>query len=198
MLLGALGEGPAVNDPTTGPSRTTGPNRAPEPEPAVELATAFSSPEASAPPWVEVRGRFERAPLYWLTTVRPDGRPHVTPLIAVWLDGAVHFTTGPEERKARNLTDNPRVVLTTGTNELDQGLDVVVEGEAENVRDDARLRGIADAYVAKYGEEWRFAVGDGVFVHDAGVALVFAVAPVTVFAFGKGEPFSQTRYRFEG
>jgi hypothetical protein len=36
-------------------------------------------------------------------TVRPDGRPQVTPVVAVWLDGAVHFTTGPTERKAHNL-----------------------------------------------------------------------------------------------
>jgi hypothetical protein len=116
----------------------------------------------------------------------------------VWLDDALHFSTGPDERKARNLAENSRVVLTTGTNALDDGLDVVVEGDASNVRDETRLQRIADAHVAKYGEEWRYTVREGVFVHDAGIALVFEVVPTTVFAFGKGEPFSQTRYRFRG
>ena len=33
--------------------------------------------------------------------------PHVTTIAAVWLDGAVHFTTGERERKATNLARNP-------------------------------------------------------------------------------------------
>jgi hypothetical protein len=66
-----------------------------------------------------------------------------------------------------------------------------------NVRDDGRLQAIADAYVAKYGEEWRFTVAGGEFHHeDGGAALVFEVAPTTAFGFAKGGPFSQTRYRF--
>ena len=61
------------------------------------------------------------AQLFWISTVRPDGRPHVTPLVAVWLDGAPHFATGPEEQKAHNLGVNPHVVLTTGCNGWDEG-----------------------------------------------------------------------------
>ncbi|MQA17498.1 MAG: hypothetical protein GEV09_26410, partial [Pseudonocardiaceae bacterium] len=68
----------------------------------------------------------EQAELYWITTVRPDGRPHVTPLIGLWFGGAMHFTTGLTEQKARNLEQNPRVVVTTGNNTWDHGLDVTV------------------------------------------------------------------------
>ena len=50
----------------------------------------------------------ENAELYWLTTVRNDGRPHVTPLIGVMQDGAVHSCTGLGEQKARNLEHSPR------------------------------------------------------------------------------------------
>ena len=49
--------------------------------------------------------------MYWLSTVRPDGRPHVTPLLGIWLDGALYFCTGPDERKAKNLARNPRCIL---------------------------------------------------------------------------------------
>lgn len=164
--------------------------------PITELDTQFSSPDATAIAWPEGRGRLEQAEIFWLSTVRPDGRPHVTPLIAVWLDGVFYFSTGPTERKAKNLAANAHCILTTGTNAYASGLDLVVEGDAVQVRDDARLQRIADAYVAKYGDEWRFTVCDGVFHHEGGEAWVFEVAPTTAFGFHRGEPFSQTRWRF--
>ncbi|MEV6929744.1 pyridoxamine 5'-phosphate oxidase family protein [Dactylosporangium sp. NPDC051485] len=159
------------------------------------LDQRYSDPEAEAVPWEVVRERLARAGVYWLTTVRPEGRPHVTPLIAVWLDGAMLFTAGAEERKARNLTGNPAVALTTGTDALDRGLDVVVEGEAVVLRDDATLRRAAASWEAKYGEAWRFEVRDGAFHHAGGAADVYRVAPRVVFAFGK-DPYSQNRYTF--
>jgi hypothetical protein len=166
------------------------------PEPVTELDPRFSSPDATATPWATGREALERAEVYWLSTVRPDGRPHVTPLIAVWLDGALHFCTGPTERKAKNLTDNPRVVLTTGGNALGEGLDLVVEGDAVRVTDEARLQRLAAAYEAKYGSDWHFEVRDGAFHGEGGEAPVYEVAPTTAFGFGKGERYSQTRWRF--
>jgi uncharacterized pyridoxamine 5'-phosphate oxidase family protein len=165
-------------------------------EPKIELVQAFSSPDASPRPWAEACALLRQAELYWLSTVRPDGRPHVTPLIGVWVDDALYFCTGPEERKAKNLAQNRSCVLTTGCNALDEGVDVAVEGGAVNVRDEAKLQRVADAYVAKYGAVWTFTVADGAFHHEGGTALVFEVAPVAAFAFGKGEPYSQTRYQF--
>ncbi|MGW7600980.1 pyridoxamine 5'-phosphate oxidase family protein [Streptomyces antimycoticus] len=166
-----------------------------EHDPQTALDTRFSSPDATTTTWLEGREGLAAAELYWLSTVRRDGRPHVTPLIAVWCDGALCFCTGPEEQKARNLAHNPRCVLTTGAGVLYEGLDLVVEGEAEPVRDDATLGRIAAAYGAKYGEEWTFQVRDGAFHHDGHTALVFRVAPATAFGFRKGA-YGQTRWRF--
>lgn len=165
-------------------------------DPAGELDARYSGPGAQATPWQQARHALETAGVYWLSTVRPDGRPHVTPLIAVWRDRALHFCTGPEERKARNLAHNPHCTLTTGGNDLDKGLDVVVEGRAEPVTDEAVLAGLADDFAAKYGEVWRFEVREGGFAHENGTALVFRVDPVTAFGFGRGEVASQTRWRF--
>jgi nitroimidazol reductase NimA-like FMN-containing flavoprotein (pyridoxamine 5'-phosphate oxidase superfamily) len=167
--------------------------------PVTELDARFSTDGARPTPWAEGQAQLEEAAVFWISTVRPDGRPHVTPLISVWLDGALYFCTGPDERKARNLSRNSHCVLTSGCN-VEDGLDVVVEGEAVQVTDDAKLRRIAEAYVAKYGEQWRFGVRDGAFVHgtdEESIALVFEVAPVKVLGFGKGEVFSQTRWRFQ-
>ena len=170
--------------------------------PAAELEPQFSSPDASPTAWTEARELLEAAEGYWLSTVRPDGRPHVAPLIAVWLDGALYFCTGADERKAKNLARNPHAVITTGCNALGEGLDLVVERDAVRVSDEAKLQRVADAYVSKYGDDWRFTVRDGAFhgdegnIADGNVALVYEVAPTKAFGFGRGETFSQTRWRF--
>ena len=167
-------------------------------EPTVEIDARYGEDGVAPVPWSDARARLENAGVAWLSTVRPDGRPHVTPLVFVWADNAIWFCTGPDERKARNLQTNRHVVCTTGANDLHEGLDVVVEGDAELVTDHDRLGRAAAAYEAKYGDEWHFDVRDGAF-HQAGndgPAVVFAVAPTTIFAFGKA-PYSQTRYRFD-
>jgi len=165
-------------------------------EPAIEIDERFSSPDATARAWADARSELAGAEIYWLSTIRPEGRPHVTPVIVVWVDDALYFCTGPDERKAKNLAGNPSCVLTTGCNSIGEGLDVVVEGTAERVGDEALLQRVADAYLAKYGGDFTFTVEDGAFRHEAGTAQVFEVAPTTAFAFGKGDAFSQTRYRF--
>ena len=164
--------------------------------PVAELDARFSSEGATATAWDEARERFAGAEIYWITTVRQDGRPHVTPLLSVWLDEAAYICTGPEEQKAKNLARNPHCILMTGCNALGEGLDIVIEGEAVRVRDHARLVRAADAYESKYGSEWRFTVSGDAFAHDGGQALVFEIAPAKAFGFGKGEEFSQTRWRF--
>ena len=166
-------------------------------EPIGELDPDFSSPDATATPWQAARARLEAAEIYWLSTVRPDGRPHVTPLIALSLDGAAYFCTGPTERKTQNLEANPSCVLTTGCNELGGGLDFVVEGEAVRVTDELTLQRVADAYADKYPEPFRFTVRDGAFVGDGGEALVFRIEARKAFGFGRGTTYSQTRWRFE-
>ena len=102
----------------------------PSPEPTIELDVRFSSEGAKPLPWPRVLDAIEAAEIFWLSTVRSDDRPHVTPLPAMWLDGALHFCTGPDEQKAKNIEANPRCALTTGTNQFRTGLDVIVDGTA--------------------------------------------------------------------
>lgn len=165
-------------------------------EPVAELQPQFSSEDATPTAWVEARQRLEKAKVYWLTTVRPDGRPHVTPLVAVWLDDALYFCTGPGERKAKNLAGNAHCVITTGCNALTEGLDLVVEGDAVKVNDEAKLQRVAEKYTSKYGPPFHFTVRNGVFFGEGGETLLYEVAPTTAFGFGRGQAFSQTRWRF--
>jgi nitroimidazol reductase NimA-like FMN-containing flavoprotein (pyridoxamine 5'-phosphate oxidase superfamily) len=162
-----------------------------------EIDARFSAPGATAFAWDRVEAVLDAAQVFWVSTVRADGRPHVTPLIAAWHDGWLHLTTGPDEQKARNLAANPQVAVTTGSNGMGAGVDIVIEGSAVRIREESELRQLADAFLTKYGETWRYEVAGGDFRHAgaSGRVLVYRVAASKILAFSKGEPFSQTRWR---
>ena len=159
----------------------------------------FSEPDSTPTPWATGMERLRAADTYWLCTVRPDGRPHVTPLIAVWHREALCFATGPEERKAQNLAENPSCVLMTGRSDLVEGaLDLMIEGRAEQVTDDADLEPAATAFAHKYPTgPWDFVVRHGAFSdrHAGGRVLVFRVRPLRGLGFRKGDLFSQTTWK---
>ena len=164
----------------------------------------YGDASATPPPWAEIERLLSDAQLYWIITVRTDGRPHAVPLVGVWQDGAFAFCTGPDEQKQRNLDGNAHVAVTTGTTGADgwnSGKDVVVEGTALRVTDPQALRTLAAAWFAKYGDDWRFDVRGEEFVERSasggstpGGAWVYRVAPAKVIAFG-GE-HGQTTFRF--
>ncbi|MCU1357984.1 MAG: pyridoxamine 5-phosphate oxidase-related FMN-binding protein [Acidimicrobiales bacterium] len=166
-----------------------------ESEPTVELNAGFSEPGATARPWSEVVEVLDRSEMFWLSTVRADGRPHVTPLPAIWLDGSLHICTGDQEQKAKNLARDPVCILTTGTNQLHSGLDVVVEGIALRVLDQTKLQQLADLWKAQI--DWDFTVVEGGFSDaESRNGVVYAITPAKVLSFGK-DPYTQTRYRFD-
>ena len=167
-----------------------------ETQPSTRIDTRFSDPGAEPTPWDVTREVLETTQLGWLSTVRADGRPHVTPLVPVWLSGALYFTTGPDEQKSINLASNPNVVLTTGSNNWKDGLDVMVEGQARRITDRQTLDRLAAAWRSKWDGSWQFEVtGEGFENEIGGLALVFGVEPTKVLAFGKGA-FSHTRHVF--
>ena len=144
--------------------------------------------------WSAVADVLTGAELYWLTTVRVDGRPHVTPLVGVWDDDSFVFCTGSDEQKARNLEGNTNVAVTTGANTWTDGLDVVVEGAVSRVTGRDTLKRLADAWREKYDGAWDFANDDEAFDHpDGGRANVFRVTPTKVIAFAKS-PHGQTTF----
>ncbi|MFE9389063.1 pyridoxamine 5'-phosphate oxidase family protein [Streptomyces sp. NPDC006784] len=156
----------------------------------------FSAPGARATPWASALELLGEAEVFWLSTVRPDRRPHVTPLLAVWTLGGMCFTTGGEERKARNLDHNPRCALTTGTNTL-TGVDVVIEGVASVVDKRAEREQAVEDFERKYGTHLTSAEGTWYGLGEAvvgGDVRLYRVAPTAGFAFGKLPTSSQTRY----
>jgi hypothetical protein len=163
--------------------------------PLARLDARYSEEGVLATPWPDAVARLEQAGLFWVSTVRADGRPHVTPVVGVWLDGALYFSSGPDEQKSKNLAANRHCAVTTGCNTWDQGFDIVLHGDADVVRDVALLQHVAGAFLAKYGNDWAFEVADDGTFRGHGVSLVYKLIPVQALGFGKN-PFSHTRWDF--
>jgi Pyridoxamine 5'-phosphate oxidase len=162
-----------------------------------ELDSRFSGGDAKPTPWIDAQRALTDARIYWITTVRHDLRPHVTPLIGLWIDDTFVFCTGPGEQKAKNIVDNSNCAVITGCNTYGEGLDIVVEGNAARVVEEVRLLELARAFETKYGSEWRFEVRDAAFHHEGGEAWVYEVVPAKALGFEKGDPPGQTRWRFD-
>jgi len=164
----------------------------------------YGDPSATPPPWSDIERLLADAQLYWIHTVRADGRPHAVPLVGVWHDGAFAFCTGSDEQKQRNLDANKHVAVTAGTTGAggwDSGTEVVVEGTAVRVTEHPALQALAAAWYAKYGDDWHFEVRGEEFVElsssgagTGGGAWVYRVQPAKVIAFGGSH--GQTTYRF--
>ena len=169
------------------------------PRPHAELDDRFSEPDATARPWSEVLAVIEAAEISWISTVRPDGRPHVTPLPVFWLDGALHFCTGPGGAEGPQPRRRPAVRHHHRHRPVPQ----------RHRRRGGGRRGAGDrhgrppAARADVAGEARLGVRRRARrglrrprAPTAHLAHVFAVRPQKVLAFGMGEPYSQTRYRF--
>jgi hypothetical protein len=174
---------------------------------AKNLADLYESPIID---WERVASRladgFSQAPgtggpnrhTCWLATINADGSPHVTGIGAIRVDGAFWFETGETSRKGMNVARDPRCTLSVALHDFD----VVVEGDARQVRDAAT--------VAAMAERWN-AAGWPCRVDDSGVALtadfsapsagpppwyVYRIEPRAATALLTVEPSGATRWRF--
>lgn len=146
----------------------------------------FSEDAAQPLAWAAAVEALASAECFFFVTVRADGSAHATTIFAVWHDGAMHICTGIREQKYVNLQRDPRCSLLVGNGSSESGLDVALEATACLVSDDATLHTLVEAWVAKYGEDWRFAIRDGAFDGGGGRAEVFRLEPVRAFGFAKG------------
>jgi nitroimidazol reductase NimA-like FMN-containing flavoprotein (pyridoxamine 5'-phosphate oxidase superfamily) len=98
-------------------------------------------------PWSRVLRQLEAGETkgsIWLATTRPDGRPHVAGVGAVWEGGKFYVVSGAGTRKSKNLAENPNCVIALSLPDID----VVLEGTAAMVRDESTLSRLAERYRA--------------------------------------------------
>ncbi len=135
--------------------------------------------------WTDATESLAKAHNYWVVTTWPDARPHATPVWGVWVDGAFYFGTDRGARKARNLSNNPEMVV-----HLESGDDVVIiEGRAEEISDRSLFARMNDAYFAKYHMRQTDAPGD---------AVIYRLRPRVAFAWHE-QSFNRdaTRWTFD-
>lgn len=152
-----------------------------EPEPLT--SQPLHEDGAGVTPWSDARTRLVAARTYWLATVLPDARPHVMPVPGVWMDGSLYLITSQSSAEAGNLVRDPRCVVTVSSLDV-PALELVVEGEAVSVSDEAALRDLAEAYESKYARQTTIRNGafhgDGAPTTGPPPYAVFAVTPTTV------------------
>ena len=136
--------------------------------------------------WADVERKLETAPVYWIASTRPDGRPHVIPRDGTWLDGALYYGGSAETVHNRNVTRNPNVVVHIG----DGQEAIIVEGAIEITKPTKEMaQRLSDEMFAKYPQYGRLPPS----MYAGGVSVL---RPRRVLAWTSFTE-NATRFRFE-
>ncbi len=153
-------------------------------------------------PWSRAERQLEAAEgqtdaHFFLATVRPDGRPHVAGIGALWVDGKIYFVSGAGTRKSKNLADRADCAISVNLPDLD----LVVEGTAAKVTDRSMLERLADRYAA---QGWPATVdGDAITAPYSAPSAgsppwdLYEFTPVTAFGMASAEPHGAMRWDFQ-
>ena len=114
--------------------------------------------------------RFAEADCSWLSTVRPDGRPHSAPIWHVWTNGCAFVVTKDSAVKVNNIRHCTRVVLT----HPDPHHAIIIDGLAQIVQGKTSL--LRPLFKAKY--DWDIAT-------DEEYNTVIEITPVKLLAWGE-------------
>ena len=97
-------------------------------------------------PWSKIDHGLQALRSIWISTTRPDGRPHAVPVWFVWDGRGLYFISDRRLQKSKNLAQQPWIVVHAG-----DGDDVIIlEGITTIVREADELNRVDDAYRAKY------------------------------------------------
>src|SRR5256885_12012051 len=180
---------------TTSPVESAARRVAPKAEPTHKNLDIYG---AKPLPWSRALKQLEANTrgTYWLATTRPDGRPHVAAVGALWVDGKTHFVSGGRTRKSRNLAANPSCVFSVSLT----GIDLVLEGTARRVIDRPTLLRLAQRYAA---QGWPASVDGQALVAPysaprAGAPPwnLYVLRPATAFGVASSDPPGATRWTF--
>lgn len=105
-------------------------------------------PLESTPHAARIGRLLSTEPVVWLSTVRPEGGPHLVPIWFSWDGSDILVASKPGAQKVRNIRSNPTVMLALGQPEddFDVGL---LEGRAELLVDPAATV-LPKTHLAKY------------------------------------------------
>jgi hypothetical protein len=179
-------------------SKKVGPKKAATPKAQEPTHKNLDIYGAKPIPWSRALKQIDSsaAGTYWLATTRPDGRPHIAGVGALWVDGKIYFVSGSGTRKSRNLEANPSCVVSVSLT----GIDLVLEGRAIRVTDRPTLLRLAKRYAA---QGWPASVSGAAFTAEYSAPSagpppwnLYVVRPTTAFGVASADPPGATRWRF--
>src|SRR5437879_5651759 len=179
----------------TGAVRTAAKRIAPKAEPTHKNLDIYG---AKPLPWSRALKQLEAstAGTYWLATTRPDGRPHVAAVGALWVDGKIYFVSGAHTRKGRNLAANPSCVFSVSLT----GIDLVLEGTAIRITDRPTLLRLAQRYAA---QGWPASVENQAMTAEYSAPSagpppwnLYVLRPTMAFGVATTDPSGATRWIF--
>lgn len=118
---------------------------------------------------------------YWVTTIRPDGMPHVRPTWGVWVEGRFYCGGGERTRWVRNIAANSEIVV----HREDAEEVVIIEGNAQRIDHETSDETLIERLDTVYEEKYDIRHG----------TPFFAARPDTVLAWGDF-PTDATRWTF--
>ena len=125
----------------------------------------------------------------WLSTTRPDGRPHAVPVWYVWDGRSVYFISDRRLQKSKNLAQQTWIVVHAG-----DGDDVIIlEGPVETVTSNEELERVDAAYRSKYVDPGS---GAQATIFEPNVD-VYRVHVRRVMAWEYGTVANRTDWKFE-
>ena len=140
-------------------------------------------------PWSKIDHFLQAFRSIWVSTTRPDGRPHAVPVWYVWQGHSVYFISGRQLQKSKNIADQPWIIVHAG-----DGDDVIIlEGAADIVTDRAELEKVDAAYRAKYVDPGSGAQAT-IFEPDADL---YRVDVKHVMAWEYGTVANRTDWKFD-
>lgn len=90
--------------------------------------------------------RIDDEQIVWLATTRPGGRPHLSPIWFVWVDGRMWLCTGIDAVKTHNVRGEARISVA-----LQDGMKPAVGEGSAVVHERPYPPAIVDAFMARFG-----------------------------------------------
>jgi hypothetical protein len=132
-------------------------------------------------PWSWAEERLRSSHNYWISTARPDGRPHCVGVWGIWSAGRFYFSSGRESVKSRNLLAQPYCVVCTEN----ASQPVILEGRAKVMKEKPNFR-LRAAYKQKYKYDL-----------DPAMGYIFVLTPKVAFGLVEYQMTkTATRWKF--
>ena len=97
-------------------------------------------------PWNKIDTWLKGFRSIWISTTRPNGKPHAAPVWYTWDSRHIYFVTDPASQKGKNLASQPAIVVHAG----DGDDAIILEGSVELVTEPGERARLNQAYMEKY------------------------------------------------